>query len=121
MNRFWPSSITPMSLCHIQVVAINTDFVESRNVKFRKDNARLIRKTLCHSKKAIYHDAHIAFLTQLYNYTRPVDALKVLINENAKKFEQKYKHRTPAMAQNSTDKIWSVKELLAKRTPVCQT
>lgn len=99
---------------------INTDFVESRNGKFRKDDARLIRKTLCHSKKAIYHDAHIAFLTQVYNYTRPVDGLKVLINENAKKFEKKYKHRTPAMAQNITDKIWSVKELLATRTPVCQ-
>jgi IS1 family transposase len=33
---------------------INTDYVESRNGKFRKDNARLIRKTLCHSKAAKY-------------------------------------------------------------------
>ena len=33
---------------------INTSYVESRNGKFRKDDARLIRKTLCHSKKAIY-------------------------------------------------------------------
>jgi hypothetical protein len=33
---------------------INTDYVESRNGKFRKDNARLIRKTLCLSKKRFF-------------------------------------------------------------------
>jgi hypothetical protein len=49
---------------------VSTDFVESRNGKYRKDNARLIRKTLCHSKKAKFHDAHIQFLTQVFNYTR---------------------------------------------------
>jgi IS1 family transposase len=94
---------------------VNTDFVESRNGKFRKDNARLIRKTLCHSKKAIYHDAQICFLTQVFNYTRTIDDLKIMLNPMAKKFEQKYQHRTPAMAQNITDKIWSIKELLVKR------
>lgn len=91
---------------------INTDFVESRNGKYRKDNARLIRKTLCHSKKAKFHDAHIQFLTQVFNYTRWVDALKIVINPEAKRFEAKYQHRTPAMAQNIIDKYLSLKELL---------
>lgn len=94
---------------------INTVYVESRNGKFRKDDARLIRKTLCHSKKAIYHDAHIDFVAQVMNYTRPNQALKILINPNAPLFERKYQHRTPAMAQGLIDKQLTVKELLSMR------
>lgn len=94
---------------------VNTDYVESRNGKFRKDDARLIRKTLCHSKKAVIHKAHIGFLTQVYNYTRTVDDLKILVNPIAKKFETKFTHRTPAMVENIIDCILSVKELLFRR------
>lgn len=94
---------------------VNTDFVESRNGNFRKDNARLIRKTLCHSKKALYHKAHIVFLAQVYNYTRTIDDLKILSNPNAKRFEPKFTHRSPAMAENIIDKVLSLKELLARR------
>ena len=32
---------------------INTSYVESRNGKYRKDDARLNRKTMCHSKKPL--------------------------------------------------------------------
>lgn len=96
----------------IRCKTVNTDYVESRNGKYRKDNARLIRKTLCHSKKARFHDAHIRFLTQVYNYTRTIDDLKILVNPNAKRFEQKFQHRTPAMAQNIIDSVLSLKELL---------
>jgi IS1 family transposase len=91
---------------------INTDFVESRNGKFRKDNARLIRKTLCHSKDAKCHDASILFLTQVFNYTRYVVGLREVINPNAKKFEQKYRHQTPAMAEGIIDKHLTIKQLL---------
>lgn len=94
---------------------INTDYVESRNGKFRKDNARLIRKTLCHSKKAIFHDAQIRFLAQVFNYTRFNYELKEIINPNANKFQQKYKHYTPAMAENIIDRKISLKELLCTR------
>jgi hypothetical protein len=94
---------------------INTVFVESRNGKFRKDDARLIRRTLCHSKKAVFHDAHINFVAQVMNYTRTNDALKVQINPNAALFEQKYLHRTPAMAQGLIDKPLNIKELLSQR------
>jgi len=54
---------------------INTSFVESRNGKYRKDDARLNRKTMCHSKKAKYHDAHADFLTAVFNYCRQNEAL----------------------------------------------
>ena len=94
---------------------VNTDYVESRNGKFRKDDARLIRKTLCHSKKADIHKAHIGFLAQVYNYTRTVDDLKILVNPDAKKFEKKFSHRTPAMAEKIIDCVLSIKELLFQR------
>lgn len=91
---------------------INTDFIESRNGKFRKDNARLIRKTLCHSKKAKYHDASIIFLSQVFNYTRCVVGLRLEINPYASRFEQKYQNRTPAMAEGLINKPLTIKELL---------
>jgi hypothetical protein len=94
---------------------INTVYVESRNGKFRKDNSRLIRRTLCHSKKYILHDAQINFTAQVMNYTRTNDGLKVLINPDAGRFEQKYQHQTPAMAQKLIDKPLTIKELLFRR------
>jgi len=96
---------------------INTSFVESRNGKYRKDDARLNRKTMCHSKKPKYHDAHADFLTALFNYCRQNEALKELINPDAALFEKKYLRKSPAMAEGLTDKILTVKELLLFRTP----
>jgi len=96
---------------------INTSFVESRNGKYRKDDARLNRKTMCHSKKANCHDAHADFLTAVFNYCRQNEALKELINPNAARFEQKYLRKSPAMAEGLTDKILTVKELLLFRVP----
>lgn len=97
---------------------INTVYVESRNGKFRKDDARLIRRTLCHSKKAVFHDAQANFTAQVMNYTRTNDGLKILINSNAALFEQKYRHRTPAMAQNIINKPLTIKELLLIRPQI---
>jgi hypothetical protein len=97
---------------------INTVYVESRNGKFRKDDARLIRRTLCHSKKSVFHDAQANFTAQVMNYTRTNEGLKVLLNPNAALFEQKYRHRTPAMAQNLIDKPLTVKELLLIRPQI---
>jgi len=92
--------------------------VESRNGKFRKDDARLIRRTLCYSKKSIFHDAQANFLAQVMNYTRTNDGLKIKINPDAALFEQKYKHQTPAMAQKLIDKLLTIKELLLWRPQI---
>lgn len=97
---------------------INTSFVESRNGKYRKDDARLNRKTMCHSKKAKYHDAHADFLTTIFNYCRQNEALKELINPDALLFKTKYLRKSPAMAEGLTDKILTVKELLCYRVPI---
>ncbi len=96
---------------------INTSFVESRNGKYRKDDARLNRKTMCHSKKPNYHDAHINFLTAVFNYCRQNEALKKLKNPDAARFETKYIRKSPAMAEGLTNKILTVKELLCYRVP----
>lgn len=97
---------------------INTVYVESRNGKFRKDDARLVRRTLCHSKKAVFHDAQADFIAQVMNYTRTNDGLKIKINPDAGRFEQKYRHQTPAMAQNLIDKPLTIKELLLWRPQI---
>lgn len=94
---------------------INTSFVESRNGKYRKDDARLNRKTMCHSKKPQYHDAHADFLTAVFNYCRQNEALKELIDPDAPLFKVKYRRKSPAMAEGLTDKILTVKELLFYR------
>lgn|GEM_PF-1535702 len=94
---------------------INTSFVEGKNGTYRKDNARLNRRTACHSKKAVYHDAHINFLTVVFNFCRENMGLKEEINSNAGLFEQKYRKVSPAMKEGLTDKILSIKELLVQR------
>ena len=94
---------------------INTDYVESRNGKFRLRCARLIRKGLCFSKKAVFHDATIVFIAQVFNYCQPVAALKRCINPLAARFERKYQQVSAAMAENLIDKILTIKELLTIR------
>lgn len=94
---------------------INTSFVEGKNGTYRKDNARLARKSACHSKKAIYHDSHILFLTGVFNYCRENIGLRKEINPNADLFEQKYQKVSPAMQERLTDKILTIKELLVRR------
>ena len=76
---------------------INTSFVEGKNGTYRKDNARLTRKSACHSKKAIYHDSHIYFLTGVFNFCRENIGLREEINPKADLFEQKYRKISPAM------------------------
>ncbi len=102
---------------HGRSKTINTSFVESRNGKYRKDDARLNRQTMCHSKKPEYHDAHIDLLTANFNYCRENQALRELINPNAALFETKYSKKSPAMAEGLTDKILTIKELLFRRVP----
>jgi len=100
-----------------RATTINTSFVESRNGKYRKDNARLIRDTLCHSKKDIYHDAHSQFLTTVFNYCRENKALRVLINPDAPRFHTKFLKKSAAMGEGIIDKILTLKELLCRRVP----
>lgn len=94
---------------------INTDYVESRNGKFRLCCARLIRKTLCFSKKAVFHDAMISLTAQIFNYCQPVAALKRCMNPVAARFKRKYEQVSAAMAEKLIDKILAIRDLLCIR------
>lgn len=96
---------------------INTSYVESRNGNYRKDNKRLTRRTQCHSKKVNPHDAHINWITAVYNFATENRLHRKCINQNAKRFEIKYKKSSPAMIENLVDCIFSIEELLMLRFP----
>jgi IS1 family transposase len=96
---------------------INTSYVESRNGNYRKDNKRLARRSACQSKRVNLHDAHIDFLTGIYNFVDENRAFRQCLNPNAKRFEIKYKKYSPAMIEGFTDHCLTIEELLMWRTP----
>lgn len=93
----------------------NTSYVESRNGKYRKDNKRLTRRTMCHSKKVKVHDAQIDWITGVYNFCKDIEAFRVCCNKKAKRFETKYRKRSPAMVEGMLSKILTLEELLIIR------
>ena len=94
---------------------INTSYVESRNGNYRKDNKRLTRRTQCHSKKVDPHDAQINWITAVYNFATENKLHRECINQDAKRFETKYKKSSPALIENLVDRIFSIEELLMLR------
>jgi len=96
---------------------INTSYVESRNGNYRKDNKRLTRRTQCHSKKVCLHDAQIYWITAVYIFATEITRHRECINQEAKRFETKYKKSSPAMAENLVNRIFSIEELLMLRVP----
>jgi len=96
---------------------INTCYVESRNGAYRKDCSRLIRKTKCHSKKGVIHNAHIQLITGVYNYINVNESFNEIIKPDAKRFETKYKKYTPAMKAGVATQIFTLEELLMFRPP----
>lgn len=78
---------------------ISTSFSERFNLTVRMQNRRMTRLTNAHSKKAEHHSAMMSLTTAYYNFCRKHETLK---------------GRTPAMAAGLTDRVWTLKELLAK-------
>ena len=96
---------------------INTSYVESRNGNYRKDNKRLTRRSACHSKTVVLHDAQIDLLTGTYNFVDENRSFRQCINPNAQRFEVKYKKFSPAMLEGFTDRCLTLEELLMWRVP----
>ena len=96
---------------------INTSYVESRNGNYRKDNKRLTRRTQCHSKKVKLHDAHIDWITAVYNFVNPNQAWRECINPRAQRFETKYQQQSPAMIEGLLDRMPTMEELLMMKFP----
>jgi IS1 family transposase len=85
---------------------INTAFVERHNGTDRNRNARKVRKSYCFSKDWDVHNAMTYFTMYSYNFCWPVRTLRLQDRD-----EQWYS-RTPAMAAELTDHIWSLQEWL---------
>ena len=88
----------------------HTAYVERTNLTSRQMNGRLVRKTLSFSKELLLLQAASALEDALYNFTRPVKTLRVEQADHST--STRWQQRTPAMAADLTDHIWTVKELL---------
>lgn len=85
---------------------INTSFIERNNLTLRQFNRRLQRKTLGFSKEAERLDRQLDLFLGYYHFVKPHSSLKIK-GDKGKSIE-----RTPLMAANITDRIWSLKELM---------
>jgi hypothetical protein len=93
---------------------INTAYVERLNLTFRNCLARFIRRTMNESKTHSMHSRVIDFFQAWYNFVKPHKSLRVLVVDGKRKWEQ----RTPAMAEELTNHVWALEELLTYRVPV---
>jgi hypothetical protein len=94
---------------------INTAYVERDNLTSRQSIGRLVRKTLSHSKKSSFLRRHLALEDAVFNFVRPHQALRIAVPHPTP--GRKWQQRTPAMAAELTDHIWSLEELLSYRVP----
>ncbi len=95
---------------------INTAYVERDNRTSRQSIGRLVRQTLSHSKKSSFLRRHLALEDAVFNFIRPHQALRIAVPQPM--LGRKWQQRTPAMAAELTDHIWSLEELLSYRVPL---
>jgi hypothetical protein len=96
----------PEEVC--KLLGEHTSYVERTNLTSRHMNGRLVRKTLSFSKELHMLQASCAWEDWVYNLTRPVKTLRLEVNDG----QRRWRPRSPAMAADLTDHIWTVKELL---------
>jgi len=87
----------------------STAYIERSNLTSRLFNGRQVRKTLAFSKEVGAYRASAAWEDCYYNLARPHKSLRLPLADAP---PQKWLPRTPAMAAELTDHIWTVKELL---------
>ncbi|PJC73974.1 MAG: hypothetical protein CO012_07685 [Syntrophobacterales bacterium CG_4_8_14_3_um_filter_49_14] len=86
---------------------INTSFIERANLTLRHHNRELTRKTLCFAKRKLSLDAQTTISVTYYNFSRPHRGL------TQRGLNGKRVKRTPGMAANVIDHVWSIGEILA--------
>lgn len=94
--------------------SVNTAFLERYHGTDRHRNARKARKTLCFSKDWEVHNAVTYFTTCSYNFCWPVRTLRT--QDPAGRWHA----RTPAMAADLTDHVWSLREWITCSTTQCK-
>ncbi len=92
------------------LLGAHTAYIERTNFTSRQMNGRLVRKTLSFSKELRLLEAASCWEDALYNFTRPLKTLRVACEDPST--SARWRQRTPAMAADLTDHVWTVKELL---------
>ena len=90
----------------------STAYVERTHLQMRKQNSRLVRRSLCFSKSLQMHRATACWEDVSYNLCHAVETLRVEINPAARRFERRWRDRTPAMAAGLTEELWDVERIL---------
>lgn len=93
----------------IAALGKSTAYVERSHLTARTFNSRLVRSTLAFSKNLNMHLAAACWQDCFYNWVRPHKSLRLAVVQPAK---QRWLPRTPGMAANLTDHIWSFKDVL---------
>jgi len=100
---------------------ISTYGVERNNLTVRQHVRRLGRKVNAFSKEHDYLEQQLALSFAYYHFVIPHQGLRqklaVPIPTNGEGSPKRWQQRTPAMAANLTDHIWSMDELLSFRVP----
>ncbi len=88
----------------------NLSAIERQNGTSRRMNAYLVRRSLAFGRKEESREALGWFSTVVYNFCRTQRGLRAPLStlEGRRRYEQ----RTPAMAANLTDFIWTVADVL---------
>jgi hypothetical protein len=94
----------------VELLGESTAYIERSNLTSRTFNVRQTRKTLAFSKEVFFHETAALLEDCYYNLVHPHKSLRLPL---ADALPQKWLPRTPAMASNLTDHIWSVKELFS--------
>jgi IS1 family transposase len=86
---------------------VSTSYVERSNLTLRMQSRRFTRLTNAFSKKAENHAHAVSLFFLHYNYCRPHQTLTKAAG----------KKTTPAMASGLTDKVWTVRDVIALMDP----
>jgi IS1 family transposase len=92
---------------------INTSFVERNNLTMRQSSRRLARRGNGFSKEFCKLESQLYLASGYYHFVKTHLGLR----EKAIDGPRKWRPRTPALAAQLTDHIWSARELLAYRVP----
>ena len=92
---------------------INTSFVERNNLTMRQSSRRLARGGNGFSKELCKLDSQLYLASGYYHFVKTHLGLRQKVIDGPRKWRQ----RTPALAAQITDHIWSARELLVYRVP----
>ncbi len=93
----------------VELLGKSTAYIERNQLTSRLFNSRQVRKSLAFSKDIRAYRASAIWEDSYYNLIRPHKTLRLPVPDGLPK---KWSPRTPAMAAELTDHIWTVKELL---------